>query len=59
MDNGGCLAAILIFLLDFLFTAFCFWLICLVVTACGFALSFTWGLAFAFWVVCKILKLIF
>lgn len=52
-------ALLLIFGLDFLLTAFCFWLIILVLSACGLAVAFTWGWAFAFWVICKILKLIF
>ena len=55
----GCLTTIVILAIDFLFTAFCFWLITLVLCACGVAFAFTWGWAFAFWVICKILKLIF
>lgn len=58
-SDVGCLGCILILILDFFFTAFCYWLITLVLGACGLAIPFTWGFAFAFWVVCKILKLIF
>lgn len=53
------LALIFVFVLDFLLTSFCFWLITFVLSACGLAVAFTWGWAFAFWVICKILKLIF
>lgn len=55
----GCLAWVLVLILDFLFTALCWWLICLVLSAFGLVWLWSWGAAFGFWVICKILKLIF
>lgn len=51
-------ALVFILLLDFLLTAFGFWLITLVLGVMGIAVAFTWGWAFAFWVIIKIIKLI-
>lgn len=55
----GCLGVILLFVADFLITAFLWWLICLVLSAFGVVGLCSWGTAFGFWVICKILKLIF
>ena len=53
------LALIIVLAIDFLFTAFGFWLITLVLGVMGVAFTFTWGWAFAVWVIIKIWKLIF
>lgn len=55
----GCLAWVIVFILDYFFTALCWWLICLVLSALGVVWLWSWGAATAFWVICKILKLIF
>lgn len=55
----GCLTWVLVLILDFLFTALCWWLICLVLSAFGLVWLWSWSAAFGFWVICKILKLIF
>jgi hypothetical protein len=49
----------LVLLTDFLITSLIFGVLCVVVSACGFALTFSWGLAFAFWIITKLLKIIF
>ena len=45
--------------LDFIITAFCFWLITVVLSCMGLAIAFSWGWAFGFWLITKILKLLF
>lgn len=55
----GCFGLILILLADFLLTAFLWWIICLVLSACGMMWLWSWGTALAAWVICKILKMIF
>ena len=50
-------AVVLVLILDFLLTAFGFWLITLVLGAMGVSIVFTWGWAFAIWVIIKIIKL--
>lgn len=44
--------------LDFLLTSFVFWLITLALTAFGFHVVFTWGLALAFWVIIKCIRIL-
>lgn len=55
----GCLGVVLILVADFLLTAFLWWLVCLVLSACGVMWLWSWGTALAAWVICKILKMIF
>ncbi len=50
---------LIVFLIDFLFTAVGLWVITLILGALGLAIQFTWGLAFAVWLIIKILKMIF
>jgi len=50
-------ALVFILALDFLLTAFGYWLVTLVLGVMGVAVTFTWGWAFAIWVIIKIIKL--
>lgn len=50
------LIVLLIALVSFLATAFCFWLLTLLLPVFGIALTFSWGKALAFWVILIIIR---
>ena len=53
-----CLLILFALAIDFLITAFGFWLILQIVGALGWVFVFTWGKALAFWGIIKILKIL-
>ena len=54
----GCFLILFALAIDFLITAFGFWLILQIAGAFGGVFVFPWGRALAFWGVIKILKLL-
>lgn len=53
------LAILAILFLDFALTALGIWVITIILSTFGLAITFSWGLAFGVWVIMRIIKMIF